>query len=284
MIKDCIKLMRPKHYLKNGLIFLPLVFSGALFDSTSFVHVLIAAVMFSLASSIVYIINDIKDAEKDKLHVKKRHRPIASGKVPISVAVCLIVVLMAIVVTVGLLIGINLAGWLLIASYVSINIGYSFGLKHIPIMDVAILAAGFVIRVFYGASIVGIDVSSWLYLTVIAGAFYMALGKRRNEILVTGTESRKVNQLYSVNFLDKNMYVALSLLLVFYSLWTIDSPTGNESLFWTVPLVMLLFMLYSHNLEKEGSLGDPVEVLLGDKILLLLSLLYVILAIGILYI
>jgi len=149
-------------------------------------------------------------------------------------------------------------------------------LKNVPIMDIAILVSGFLIRVIYGGVICNIEVSNWLYLTVMAISFYMGLGKRRNEIIKQGTESRKVLKFYNYEFLDKNMYMSLAITIVFYSLWCMDIGAVSNSLIniiWTVPLVLIICMKYSLDIEGD-SLGDPVDVILSDKLLLGLALIY----------
>jgi 4-hydroxybenzoate polyprenyltransferase len=275
--------MRPKHYIKNGLIAVPLLFSGQLLQSGHITKVVIGIVLFSLISSIVYIFNDIRDVKKDRKHPKKKYRPIASGAVTVQQAYILAAAV-AIIVILGAVLYLDVTSVVFLAVYFALNIAYSCGLKNIPIIDVAILASGFILRVLFGASVVGVAVSDWLYLTILAGAFYASLGKRRNEIMVNGTASRKVNESYNLNFLDKTMYVFLALVLVFYSLWAIN-PTGGgrHSLVWTIPVVMLVFLTYSLNVEKKGSVGDPVDVILGDKTLVLLSLVYMALTTGLLY-
>lgn len=285
-MQEYIKLIRVKHYIKNLLIFLPLIFSGHFFEKRLFVIAACSFVSLSLAASVVYIINDIKDCEKDRLHEKKKERPIASGKITIKKAILTAVILL--VMSIGLQ-GIVLHKWLsciYILVYLIINIAYSFGLKNVVLIDVTILVLGFLIRVLYGGEVVGVEVSNWLYLTVMSAAFYLGLGKRRNEIIKVGTNSRKVLQYYNKNFLDKNMYMCLGLTIVFYSLWTMETSniakTGNM-LVWTVPVVILILMKYSLNVESD-SLGDPVDVVLDDKILLGLIAFYGMLIMFLLYV
>lgn len=286
-MKNYIKLMRPKHYIKNFLIFFPLVFSGNFFDRKVLFSTILAFLAFSLAASVVYIVNDIKDKEKDKLHEKKKHRPIASGKVSVKNAIILAIALFVASFGLQFLATFNAAhiSYIYILVYVVINLAYSFGLKNVPLLDVAILASGFLIRVLYGASVTGIAVSNWLYLTIISAAFYLGLGKRRNEIKKVGKDSRKVLQYYNEEFLDKNMYMCLSLAIVFYALWTVDPivvlQTGNL-LVWTVPIVILILMKYSMNVEND-SLGDPVDVVLADPWLLGIILVYGMTVMGIVY-
>jgi len=284
MLKNIIALIRPKHYLKNGLIFIPLFFSGNFFNLNNIATLLLAFVAFSAVASIVYIINDIRDRKHDRLHPKKKNRPLASGAISVKQAIVIVFILAVIAVVFSLLAHIPFYGYLILAIYLVINIFYSFGLKNLPVVDVAILAAGFVLRVLFGGEIVDIEVSRWLYLTILAGAFYMGLGKRRGELSTNGAKSRKVNEFYTHNFLDKNMYVCLALTLVFYSLWATDPSRDNPLMFWTIPLVMILLMTYSLDIEKEGSAGDPTDVLLGNKALVILAVVYVALATYFLYI
>ena len=283
-MRDLVKLIRPKHYLKNGLIFIPLLFSGKLGASDNFVRTLWAFFAFCAVASIVYIINDIRDVEKDRKHPKKKFRPIASGTVSVRQAGILAVGLVIIAVGFGYLSKANPSTWGLLATYLAINIAYSAGLKNVPVVDVTILAAGFVLRVLFGASVVDTGVSRWLYLTVLAGAFYLGLGKRRGELLTVGAKTRKVNESYTQNFLDKNMYVCSALALVFYSLWATDPVhISHHSLFWTIPIVIVLVMTYSLDVEKDGSMGDPVDILTANKTLALFSLLYFTLTAYLLY-
>jgi 4-hydroxybenzoate polyprenyltransferase len=248
-------------------------------------------VCFSLLSSIIYIFNDLRDIDKDRRHSVKCRRPLASGSVPVGHALIILVLLSAILI--GLfalaarespLYGLKAAGFLTL--YAALNIGYSWGLKNIPIVDVTILASGYVIRLLFGAAIAGVDISVWLYLVVTMGAYYLGLGKRRNEINGGEKETRSVMRFYSHNFLDKNMYLCQALCVVFYALWSIDPATVkklNTSAFvYTIPLIFIIFLKYSLNIET-GSDGDPTPVLLHDKALILLCAAYLFCAFGIIY-
>ncbi len=280
-----IKLMRVKHYLKNFLIFLPLLFSGNLVKGDYLWVCFMGFIAFSLTCSIVYIINDINDREKDRLHEKKKNRPIASGKVSVGEAMGLILILVIGVVLCITCISIKLYSLILLLIYLFINIGYSFGLKNVCLVDIVILVSGFVIRVLFGGAIIGVEISNWLNLTVMAMAFYLALGKRRNEIIKSKKNTREVLKYYNREFLDKNMYMCLALGIVFYSLWTVDFEVMhriNNNLVWTVPLVIIICMRYSMIVEGNSD-GDPVEVVLHDKMLLVLIPIYGLLLMGLLY-
>lgn len=287
-MKKYIKLMRMHHYIKNGLIFAPLIFSGSLFNTDLFLKSLLGFVAFSLVASTIYIINDIQDVELDRLHPTKCKRPLAANLISLTNAKILAVSLILIAVLINVYAADNSPlSWASLILYLILNIAYSNGLKNYPIIDVAILVSGFVLRVLYGAGITGIEISSWLYLTVIAMSFYMGLGKRRNELIKQKNVSRKVLKYYNQGFLDKNMYMSLALTITFYSLWTVDPITiarlSNDYLVWTVPLVILICMKYSLNIEGDSD-GDPVEVIIKDKVLMTMVVFFLLITLGIIYI
>ncbi|MBQ3118249.1 MAG: UbiA prenyltransferase family protein, partial [Clostridia bacterium] len=245
------KMLRLKHYIKNLIIFLPLIFSKQLLDISLLTDAILAFFSFSFLSSFIYIMNDIKDIEKDKLHQTKRFRPIAAGRVTVKSAVITAVIMLLLSTGLNFLVYKSIFSWIILFSYLVINIAYSLKLKNIPIVDVTILAIGFLLRATYGSSITGIDLSSWFYLTMVMGSFFLGFGKRRNELIREGTQKRDVLNLYNLNFLDKNMYMCLCLTLVFYSMWTLDlSKINNNSyLIWTVPMVILIMLKYNLNIE-----------------------------------
>lgn len=278
-----LKLMRIKHYLKNGLIFFPLIFSGMLFNKSLLYMSFIGFISFSFIASIIYIVNDIRDIDKDRNHPVKKKRPLASGEVKIFEAKIL-VLLLAIIVLLLLSFNKIIFTWssLILLLYFVLNLGYSFGLKNVPLIDVAILAFGFVLRVIYGGLLLNIEISNWLFLTILSASFYMALGKRNNELKkLKNSETRNVLKYYPKEFLDKNMYVFLSLTIVFYSLWA-TMGVNNQWFRYSVVFVILIFMKYSMNIEGD-SLGDPIEVLLHDKVLIALAFIYCLFCFAILY-
>ena len=288
-MKKYLKLIRVKHWLKNGLVFLPIFFSINIFNTKYFLTTLIAFFIFSLTSSIVYVINDINDIEKDKKHPIKKNRPLASGAISIKNAYITILVISLLTITMislTYLANDNIGIAIIPLVYLTLNLLYSKWLKHVPIIDVVILVSGFLFRVMYGGIVNNIEVSKWLYLMIVFGSFYLGFGKRRNEIIKNGEKSRKVLELYNKDFLDKNMYVSLALAVVSYTLWCVDPITiariGNDYLFWTVPLLLVILQLYSLNIEKDSH-GDPIEVVLGDKVLIGTIALYIIIMGGVLY-
>lgn len=280
-MKKYIKLFRVKHYIKNVLIFLPLVFSKNLLALDRLIPCLFGFLTFSIASSAIYIFNDIMDVEKDRQHPVKKNRPIASGEVSIKQAAVCAVLCLVLSFVLQIFAGRYIyIGFILL--YLALNLAYSVALKKKPFWDVIILVSGFFIRVLYGAYIVDVQISAWLYLTIVAISFYMALGKRRNEMKKTESKTRSVLKFYSFDFLDKNMYMCAGIANVFYALWAMDSGNSTHMLL-TVPLVLLLSMRYSYDIEKEDSQGDPVDVLLHDKMILCLAAIYAIWVVFALY-
>ncbi len=268
-----LKLFRVKHYIKNILVFLPIIFNKSFFKYDKLSNAFLAFTAFCLVSSAVYIINDIQDAEKDKNHPVKKNRPIASGAIPIRSAVVIAGMLIVLSVLVNLCIQ-TFWGCVLVISYLIINVLYSLGLKDQPLIDVVILTSGFIIRVVYGGIVTQIEISRWLYLTIFSGAFYMGLGKRRNEIQKQGSAgtTRTVLEYYNYDFLDKNMYVCVALTDTFYALWALEKQINH--IVWTVPIFIILLMRYSLDIEGNSD-GDPVDVILHDKILIGIGLFYI---------
>ncbi len=289
-----LKLFRVNHYLKNFLIFFPIFFSTGLFNASMLLKVFFGFIIFCLLSSTIYIFNDIVDVENDKLHPKKKNRPIASGQISIPKAKFIIIALLFIIIIINLSlffyhiysISEFIFSSLVLAIYLFLNILYSKGLKNVPIIDILILSSGFLLRVIYGGSIISVEVSSWLYLTVLSISLYMSLGKRKGELNKNGSKSRKVLSYYTKDFLDKFMYVFLTSSIIFYSLWCIQGfqdPNRVLLLMYSVIFVIFIVMKYSLDLEND-SLGDPIDVIYSDKILLIVTTLYIVYMGGIIYV
>lgn len=283
--KSFVKLMRPKHYLKNGLIFVPLFFDLNFSNIELLENAILGFIVFSFLASIIYIINDLNDIESDRNSETKSKRPLASGIIKKQEAIVLAVILLLIIIIIAAFMDCKGIEWIIL--YFILNIAYSLKLKHLPIIDVAILASGFLLRLLYGAAITDISISFWLCITVISFSFYMGLGKRRGELSKNNPEDvREVLKYYNTSFLDSNMYMCLGLAITFYALWAGDekvvSKFGSDMQIWTVPIVMIIAMKYSLDIEKSGR-GDPIEVILGDKWLILMVVIYAILMCAIIY-
>lgn len=277
-MRDYIKLLRVKHYIKNLLIFVPMFFGQVIFDINKLLMGAMGFVAFCMVSSAVYILNDICDVEKDRKHPTKKNRPIACGRVKKSIAIGVLCCCILIAFILSIAIG-KLAAALLLVLYFVLNVAYSMGLKNKPIIDIVILASGFVIRIFYGGFATSVVISKWLYLVITTGSLYMGLGKRRNE-LKQQTDTREALKYYNVSFLDKNMYVCVALANVFYALWTLEM--ANPAMSWTIPIFIVILMCYSLDAEGDSD-GDPVEVIMHDKTLIGVILAYAVCIFALLY-
>lgn len=286
MIYHWFKALRVHHYIKNGLIFAPLCCSGQFFQADKLYASVWGFLAFSAIASLIYLINDIRDIEADRQHPVKCKRPLAAGKISlVSAYIAVGLLMLGSLVLNGLVF--HWGSSLILAAYLLLNLAYSMGWKNIPLLDIAILSSGFVFRMIYGAIITEITISDWLYLTVCAFAFCMALGKRRNELQKhTSGMTRRVLKHYTVNFLDKNLYLCLSLTNIFYALWCTSPITAERygtNLIWSVPLVLLISMKYSLNIEGKSD-GDPVEVLIKDYALIFMVLAYLLTMFIIMYV
>ncbi len=271
-MKKYIQLIRIKHWIKNGLIFLPMICSKTI-SLNAFITTIIGFISFSLASSFIYIINDIKDIEKDKMHPRKKERPLPSGKITIKEAIVIAILLL--IVAIGLNIlnihSILSVSLFILLAYLIINICYSFGMKDIAILDVLLLSTGFILRVYYGGSLLDIEVSNWLFLTILCASLFLSLGKRKKELQVC-KKSRKALSQYNESFLNYFQYVFLSCMFIFYSLWTVEQ--SSKYLVFSVPLLLCIFMKYCLLLEGNDE-GDPTTILYSNKSMILLCIIYI---------
>jgi len=297
MIKHILKEMRVKHYVKNILCFAPLIFSLNLTAPSMVLSAALAFFAFCAASSAVYVINDIADIKKDRLHPKKKHRPIASGAISLPLGTAIAV--MCLGAGVFLAFYVSTAAGVLLLVYLSINLMYSFGLKNLALVDVFCVMLGFLLRVYVGAAAVDVPVSGWLMLTVMALSLFMGFGKRRGEIQLMTLENtnkkatsptgntRRVLEAYTESFLDKAVYSMMCLSITFYALWAISPDTienlGTQGLIYTTPLVVAALLRYTMLLEKNREDGDPTGLLLSDPALLILGLLYGAVVVGLVY-
>jgi len=279
--------MRIQHYIKNLLIFLPLIFSGNLYNIKLLKINLLGFVSFSFIASVIYIINDIFDVKQDKLHPIKCKRPIASGAIEKKNAVICAIILFLFSASCNFLIYLesDILAWILWGIYLLINFLYSFGLKKLPVIDVVILVVGFLIRLLYGGAISGIEISFWLYFTVLSASAYMSLGKRRNELKNQGECVRRVLRFYNYKVTNAFMYIFFTLTVCFYALWCVNIVFINKLsvlLYFTIPLIFLIIARYSNDIEGKVD-ADPINVLLKDKWLVIGGLIYALSLFFILY-
>lgn len=270
-IGDVLNLIRIKHYIKNCLIFLPMVCANKIY-SQNIISCILAFISFSFASSFVYVINDIKDIEKDKLHPRKRNRPLASGAIKVKTALFI----SGSMLVIGLVIGIYLdvitgnQTLALLLIYLFINVVYSFGIKNIAVFDIMLLSICYILRIYFGAAVVDVRVSEWLFMTILTASLFLIFGKRKKE-LETNENVREVLREYSVDYLQHFQYLSLALTIVFYSLWTMEQNVSYT--YCTIPLLIMIFMRYCLVMERRGE-GDPTTILYEDKPLIVMTIGY----------
>ena len=269
MLSGLIRSMRPRQWTKNVFVFAALVFDKQLLIPESFVRTLAGFVLFCLVSSSVYIFNDIADIDADREHPQKRRRPIPSGKLPLSVAWIAGTGLVLVSLVGGYLLSTAFA--LVVAAYFLLNIAYSKWLKHVLIVDVLVLAAGFVLRVDAGVRLIHVErFSPWLYVVMTLLALYLGFGKRRAELalLAHGAGShRKVLQGYTIRLLDQYILIVTGMTIIGYALYTFSAPNvpANHSMMLTIPFVVYAIFRYLYLIEVENSGGEPEEILLTDR-------------------
>ena len=297
-----VQSMRPRQWTKNLALFVGLVFAQQLFSLTSFERACVAFVIFCLASSSIYVFNDLLDLERDRQHPIKSKRPLASGALPISWAIATIGFL--IVGCAGLTLflfslpiqqtdifallgGTNVLFALTVVAYLLLMMLYSVRLKHIVLLDVFIIAGGFVLRILAGAVVIPVMISPWLYLVTILLSLFLALSKRRHELVLLQGEASNHRQIlkdYSLPLLDQLITIVTAATIMAYSLYTFQGPTGNYRLMITIPLVLygIFRYLYLMYMRMEG--GSPEEVLLRDRHMLGTVVLCTIVIIIVLYV
>lgn len=278
MLTALIKAMRPKQWTKNAFVFFALVFDKQLFLPEPFIRTLAGFGLFSLISSTVYLFNDIADVEADRQHPEKKFRPIASGALPIPAAWVAAILLTLVVIPLGYSFSPVFAGILTI--YLVINLLYSRWLKHVPILDVLIIAAGFVLRVGAGASVIVVErFSPWLYVVTTLFALFIGFGKRRAEItlLEKGAGShRRVLDGYTIPLLDQFITIVSGTTIVAYSLYTFSAPNlpENHTMMLTIPFMVYGIFRYLQLIQSGHAAGAPDEVALKDRPLQLIVLLW----------
>lgn len=269
MLNALIKTMRPRQWTKNVFIFAALVFDKQLLSPDSFLRTLAGFALFCLISSSVYIFNDLADVEADRKHPEKKNRPIASGKLPINAAWIAGIALVIVTFALSWLLSTNFL--VVVVLYFLINMAYSKWLKHIPILDVLIIASGFVLRVHAGVTLIDVErFSPWLYVVMTLLSLFLGFGKRRAELalLAHGAGShRKVLDGYTLPLLDQYIMIVSATTIVAYSLYTFSAPNvpDNHSMMLTIPFVVYAIFRYLYLIEVKHAGGAPEEILLSDR-------------------
>lgn len=263
-IRGPLTLMRPKQWVKNGFVLAPLIFSGEFLDADAVLDALFAFLLFCLASSATYIVNDIHDIEHDSRHpIKSRTRPLVTGSVSIQLALSLFAALCGTLIW-AWLIAPNVV--LVIAAYMALTFAYTFVLKRQPVVDIFAIAFGFVLRVYAGAVALTVPVSAWMIVTTLCLALYLAALKRRQELRQSGADGRKVLEKYSLSLVDRYAEMSATGALVFYSMFVMSA---RPQLVITIPLVLFGLFRYWYVVESLDGGEFPTDVLVADWQLLL---------------
>jgi len=294
-IPHFILLLRPKQWIKNLFVFAALVFSQHLFDWNFAKSSLLGFALFCATASTVYIINDILDRDRDRLHPKKRHRPIASGAISIGSAITTAIILFGIAVPVSFNLPYKFGACL--AFYFVMNLSYSLFLKEVVLIDVFVIAIGFMLRVVGGAFVIDVPISSWLLLTTMFLSLFLAVAKRRGELVMIEAQleegkkpsesTRKVLEHYSIEFAEQLSTICAAGFVISYALYTVSDRTvkifGTENLIFTTPFVLYGIFRYLYLLHKKNLGENPTEVVLTDVPMILNFIAYAIAMFFIIY-
>ncbi|MHB8134021.1 MAG: decaprenyl-phosphate phosphoribosyltransferase [Anaerolineaceae bacterium] len=279
MFAAVIKELRIKQWVKNLFVLIPLVFDRQLLNSEALIRSTIGFIIFCLVSSSVYIINDIMDIEADRQHPKKKYRPIASGKIPVNMAWIISIFLVLLPTITSFYLSPFFA--IIIIVYFIINLAYSKKLKHLVLIDVMIIASGFVLRVAAGVSLIVVErFSPWLYVVTTLFALFLALGKRRGELITLENGNfiqRKVLDGYTVPFLDQLITIVSATTIVAYSLYTFSAPNlpDNHTMMLTIPFALYGIFRYIYLVQVKNEGSAPDELVMVDRPLQITFLLFV---------
>ena len=282
-------LMRPKQWIKNSFVLAPLIFSGQ-FKINLLYESIIAIFLFILASSCVYIFNDLNDLEYDKQHPTKKYRPITSGKVRKTEAYIFLKVLFITLIVLLFLLNISHTAKLFLSLYLIINIFYSLKLKEIPLLELALLSSGFVIRLLFGAEVLSISLSPWIIICSGLIALMISVGKRRNDLEQRIKDSRDLRTSlrgYNLNFLDQCSVLIASITITSYLLFCVSdyaTESIGKGLIWTSPFVIFSILRYLQLISVNQKGEDPTSMLIGDRVTVSLFLIWFIHILGLIYI
>jgi len=277
-----IKLLRPKDWAKNTFLFIPVFFAGNLFNAPKLEHLVAGFFAFSFVASTVYILNDYRDIEDDRKHPVKSKRPLAAGTIKPLTALIISAILVVSGFSIAVYADPSYLFLAILSFYFILNIGYSLGLKNISILDIIIIATGFVLRIKAGGYIANVDVSPWLTLMVLLLSLFMAIGKRRDDILLklqTGSDMRKSIKGYNLDFLNTMLGLLSAIIIVTYIMYTLSPKTyerlQNYHLYYTAIFVIAGMMRYLQIILVLNKAGSPTEVLYKDRFIQVTLMLWV---------
>ncbi len=290
-VTNYLKLMRPYQWVKNVFVFVPLIFSKNLMDPSLLWATLLIFFAFCLTASSIYVVNDIADRESDHLHPLKKDRPIASGSVSVTEGWILSVILLAAAFAISVAGGTRLMAGVALAGYVALNLLYSFELKRHVLIDLFVIAIGFILRILAGGYAIDVKVSSWLIMTTLFISIFLGVAKRRGEFVQVGRSgeesSRRVLAQYDLDLIDQILSVSAASVIIAYALYTVSERTVHafhtEALIFTTIFVTYGIFRYLYLVHKMGLGENPTNVLLTDMPMMLNSVLFVISLVGIIY-
>lgn len=279
---DYIKLIRVYQWIKNLFVFLPVFFAGKMLeDQQALQDVMLIFFSFSFTASGIYVLNDLMDREADRQHPEKQSRPIASGKVSPYKAIILIALLLPIGLASAFLIHFN-AG-LIVLTYCIMNILYSMKLKHVPILDISIIAIGFLLRIYSGGIVADVILSRWIIIMTFLLALFMAIAKRRDDVLIfhaSGNKVRKSVDGYNLEFINTSLAVMSAVIVVAYIMYTLSADAmhsiQNPNIYMTTLFVILGILRYLQITMVENKSGSPTKILLKDRFIQITVLCWII--------
>lgn len=282
MISKYYHLFRVKHWVKNTFIFLPLFFSAHLFDIELFKQAVVGFFCFSFSASSVYIFNDWIDINKDKLHPKKKNRPLASGQISIKRALLIAFSISAISLAVSIAYFENVFVFLILALYLIQNVLYTLKLKQIAIIDITIISLGFVLRVLLGGVITGIALSQWIILMTFLLSLFLAFAKRRDDLIIlekSGIKARKSIDGYNLQFVDISLSISATIVIIAYLMYTMSESVIeriNSNIYVTSFFVIVAVLRYLKLTIVENKSGNPTSIIYKDLFIQLLIICWVI--------
>ncbi|MBT4730473.1 decaprenyl-phosphate phosphoribosyltransferase [Candidatus Woesearchaeota archaeon] len=288
MYQNILKLIRPHQYIKNLFIFAPLFFVGQIANVELFLNLVVTFIAFSISASAIYILNDFQDIEEDRQHPEKKYRPLASGAISKKTAIVLMNTFF--IVGISLMATLSLQALVILCLYIALNFGYSFYFKRIAILDVTIISIGFVLRLFVGSAVIEIPLSMWIVIMTFLLSLFLALAKRRDDVLLfinTGKKMRKAIGGYNLQFIDGAMMIMASVVIVSYILYTtsidVFQSAQSEYLYLTALFVILGIMRYLQIAFIESDSGSPTKIIFNDKFIQVTILAWILSFVWIIY-
>lgn len=278
-MKNILLVLRPKHYIKNIFIFTPIFFSLRFNDPEKILSSFYAFLVFCIAASGIYILNDIFDLEEDSQHPEKKHRPLASGQIKKKTAFLVMSALLLLALVISYII--NLDFLFVLIGYIIINVLYSIKLKHISVLDIVIIALGFLLRVVAGGVVTGIEISMWLIIMTFLLAIFLGLAKRRDDVILSekGLKTRKNVDGYNLEFINAAMLLMAAVIIVSYILYTvsidIQQKFNTQNLFYSSFFVVVGILRYMQITFVENNSGNPTNLIYRDKFLQFIIILWI---------